>query len=404
MLGDKALKIDRDEPSSAEEGQTALIRDLIKSNQEHVRRYDELRHRITNASTVDAGSKVLVANLQEETNSSGPHECYERELETKLEYTHHFIALFERLEEEVARPSYIIGPQSRKRIQREISNVQERETKCLHRVHGEAAVTKARGNLRLEALLNDEVSTSHPSEVLHQRRRRLSESPSKSISTRPTLPRLSISDTIRDQAPLSMRSGNLTSNSAGPSRSPRPSKSNTSRLSLKGIVDSLRYREKSKPTALDPVADSGHHVDPIKQTSQFATSVVDRTAGSSHDPPGTHAASSGSLPPPVADSRHSLAVISPIRNPQAKHDNDTTHLDTNYRRSFDDMPSPELKYLSDSSETQSSSRFSTSCERPYGSSIPVDDGSGHDVDVGYPSQDKMLDELLRLWTPISIPT
>ena len=158
----------------------------------------------------------------------------------------------------------------------------------------------------------------------------------------------------------------------------------TSRPSLKSIANSLRHLGKTEVTPFCRVADSSRHVDTIKQTSQFATSVVDRPAGSSL-PPEKHASSSCSLTPPVADSRHSLALISPIRNPYAKHDNDTSHLVRKYRRSSDDVSSPESEYLSVSSETQSPSSSSTSYEPAYGSSIPQDEESGNDVDAGYQS-------------------
>ena len=432
MLGDKALKIDRDGSPSADEGQTALVRDLIKSNQDHIRRYDELRHRVTNASTVDAGSTMLVANVQEETTSSGPQENYGFGCETRLEDIHHFLTLFERLEEEVTRPSYFIGLHSRNRIQREISNIQERETKSLHRVHGEAAVRFKLKLVAYEARINRKPGMQQCC---------VSGSQITTISTRPPQPLLSVSDTIRDQAqmPLSMGSVSSTPNSVSPSRSPGPSKSSTSRRSLKSIVDSLRYRGKSQPMALDPVTDSVHHVDPIKQPPQNEVSIVDRTAGSSHGPSVTLASISSdgcscevvqdsevyrtnssdedlggvaalmmASSPPSGDSRNYLASFEAhtagldLRSDTEHH---TEHQDTDDRRGSTTMSSTYHDIASKfrPSKSQSSSSCSIPSDWTVYDPSSLADVSGHDVDVDYQSQNKRLADLLRLWTPINIP-
>lgn len=62
------------------------------------------------------------------------------EHETKLDNLHHFISLFDRLQQEVTTPLYAIGSKSRSRIKQHISDARSSETMHLHRIHGEAVM------------------------------------------------------------------------------------------------------------------------------------------------------------------------------------------------------------------------------------------------------------------------
>ena len=117
-----------------------LVKDLIKSNQEHVRRYEELKHRIPNKSTKDGPDPLVNAILQELSVVSTPTEICRSEHETKLHCLGYFTLLFENLRNEISSPCYKIGSQSRFRIERHILSARASEIRWLYKVHGEAAV------------------------------------------------------------------------------------------------------------------------------------------------------------------------------------------------------------------------------------------------------------------------
>ena len=120
-------------------GQTALVRDLIKSNQNYVRRYEELRHSITHTQLSDTQIPVLGFNVQDNLHSATDLTNVASNVkdETDSSHLHHFVSLFNRLQTEVNMPSYQIGSRSRSRIQKYISNAQDSEMKQLLRFHGQ---------------------------------------------------------------------------------------------------------------------------------------------------------------------------------------------------------------------------------------------------------------------------
>ena len=120
-------------------GQTALVRDLIKSNQEYVRKYEELRHSITHTQLLDTQTPVLGFKVQDNLDFATHMTNEESHVkdETDSSDLHHFVSLFDRLQTEVNMPSYQIGSRSRSRVRKYISNAQHSEIKQLLRVHGE---------------------------------------------------------------------------------------------------------------------------------------------------------------------------------------------------------------------------------------------------------------------------
>ena len=120
-------------------GQTALVRDLIKSNQEYVRKYEELRHSITYTQSSDTQTPVLDFNVQNNLHftTNGANVESNVKAETDSSHIHHFVSLFDRLQTEINMPSYQIGSRSRSRIQKHISNAHDSEIKHLLRAHGE---------------------------------------------------------------------------------------------------------------------------------------------------------------------------------------------------------------------------------------------------------------------------
>lgn len=132
-----------------------------------------------------------------------------------------------------------------------------------------------------------------------------------------------------------------------------------------------------KLTASHSVADFGrHHVDQTTHAPDYNTSFQ-RVA---------------------ADS---LFRATALALPEAKLGSDTTHHDTNDRRGSDVLSSHHYRLISYASKPQVSSSHSSPNKEADGSSTPLVGGSGHDVDLRYPTEDRMLDELLQLWTPIN---
>lgn len=140
-------------------GQTALVRDLIKSNQEYVRRSEELRHSITHRQSSDTQNPVLGLNVQNTLHSATGVTNVESKVkdETDSSHLHHFVSLFDRLQTEINMPSYQIGSRSRSRIQKYISNAQDSEMKQLLRVHGEV-VCRVMGRAALNHNSNHAIS------------------------------------------------------------------------------------------------------------------------------------------------------------------------------------------------------------------------------------------------------
>ena len=85
---------------------------------------------------------MLQANVLGNGPKRKPGEEHNPEDETKLDHLHHFISLFDALQNEVTEPSYRIGSRCRSRIISHISGARDLEVKYLHNVHGEARVRR----------------------------------------------------------------------------------------------------------------------------------------------------------------------------------------------------------------------------------------------------------------------
>ena len=147
------------QPSSVDTGQTDLVKDLIQSNQEYFRKYEELKHSIGAVSSVSPFVQL---------NAGSPKELqhdHDIEYETELDNLQHFISLFVRLQQEVETPSYAIGSKSRSRIAKHISEAQSSETRHLHRIHGEAVMRdvweKMGGITASRVFATDQAGKSH---------------------------------------------------------------------------------------------------------------------------------------------------------------------------------------------------------------------------------------------------
>ena len=116
------------------------MRDLIQSNEEYIRRYEELRHSITDTTSANPQNLLLGFHVEEGSGYAIPDVEICLKDETKVEHLHHFVLLFDRLQAEVDMPSYQIGRGSRSRIQKQISYAQESETEQLRMLHGEAVM------------------------------------------------------------------------------------------------------------------------------------------------------------------------------------------------------------------------------------------------------------------------
>lgn len=132
----------RVEPPSIDKEQTALVKDLIRSNQEYVRKYEERKHSIANTDPVSSPFLHLHANFQQGVKDILPDADVSLKHETKLEHLHYFVSLFDRLQQEASAPSYVIGLRSRSRILKHIADARSSETMHLHKIHGEAAMKK----------------------------------------------------------------------------------------------------------------------------------------------------------------------------------------------------------------------------------------------------------------------
>ena len=130
----------RTEPPWADIGQTDLVKDLIKSNQEHVRRYEELKHSIPSIPAVNRQDTLPIDNGHEELLGSTTMTSSSSEKETELNNLHHFTLLFQTLMNETSSASYHIGPQSRVRIEKHILNARASEVMWLYKIYGEAIV------------------------------------------------------------------------------------------------------------------------------------------------------------------------------------------------------------------------------------------------------------------------
>ena len=84
-----------------------------------------------------------MVNMQREVSSSIPKANQDHDHETKLDDLDHFVALFDRLQQEATTPSYRIGSRSRSRIEKDISDARNREATYLDSIYGEAVMKDA---------------------------------------------------------------------------------------------------------------------------------------------------------------------------------------------------------------------------------------------------------------------
>ena len=136
-----------------------LIRDLIKSKQKYVQKYEKLKRSIMDAETMNTEPVVdsdesptlsnsrIVGNLGE--HSSNDRENQTRRLpaiasdhknETNVKYVRHLMSLFDRLIIEVNTPGYQIGQRSRERIRFHVYEARSGEVSQLYLLHGKPMI------------------------------------------------------------------------------------------------------------------------------------------------------------------------------------------------------------------------------------------------------------------------
>ena len=139
-----------------------MVKDLIKSNQQHDQKYEQLKASISNLAIMDRQEKSLFADLEKALAETTP-----TEQETNLNNLHHFTLLFKTLVNETRSTSYDIGSQSRVRIEKHISSARASEVMWLYKVHGEATVRDVWGQLGPQAVtvLDSAVHEKYPQQT-----------------------------------------------------------------------------------------------------------------------------------------------------------------------------------------------------------------------------------------------
>lgn len=135
-----------------------MMKDLIKTNENHVRRYEKLKQSITNTASGDtrgiaAPKPKLMVNLQREVSQPLQKANQDHDHETKLENLDHFVALFDRLQQEVTTLSHKIGSRSRSRIEKHILDARTSEATYLDFIHGEAVMRDAWNSVNRQSSL-----------------------------------------------------------------------------------------------------------------------------------------------------------------------------------------------------------------------------------------------------------
>lgn len=142
-----------------------MIRDLIRSKEKQVEKYEKLKRSLTDAegpgfgslAIPDASSPIPVhhrkarekffARTLQENGGEDPRPLTEfsREEETELAYASHLSDLFRRLITEVSIPAYRIGLPSRHRIRLHLHKAQSREFEQLIHLYGVVALEQIYG-------------------------------------------------------------------------------------------------------------------------------------------------------------------------------------------------------------------------------------------------------------------
>ena len=132
-----------------------LIRDLIKSEQKHIQKYEKLKRSITDAETMNTEPLVdsdesptlsnsrLVGILGDNSSNNRknqkrkvPATAFDHKNETSVKYVRHLMSLFDRLIIEVNTPGYQIGQRSRERIRFHVYEARSGEVSQLYNLHG----------------------------------------------------------------------------------------------------------------------------------------------------------------------------------------------------------------------------------------------------------------------------
>ena len=137
-----------------------LIRELIESKERHIRRYEQLKHRIVAVNDSqgrrfrdskisrlpDAGTvnpRGQAATKKGQYRKARPSLAdFTLEKETKPQHTGQLMSLFDQLIKEVDTPVYQIGLLSRYRIRSHIYRARSVEISEVHRLRGETAINE----------------------------------------------------------------------------------------------------------------------------------------------------------------------------------------------------------------------------------------------------------------------
>lgn len=346
-----------------------MIKDLIKTNENHVRRYENLKRDNTDTSATDthgiaAQKPKLITSIQREVSVPVTKSNQDHDHETKLDNLDHFVALFDRLQQEATIPSYKIGSRSRSRIKKHISDARTREATYLDLFHGET-VMKDTWNT-----LNQKMSSVTPSIDDH--------------STQKT----DLSDfTIHQSPTFTPHHDPSTSQVPNPSHSEHGSQS----LSVSAPPPQTQAQQSTRlPAPADTRARHSLYAEnvtepgPTTATSQQSNRPSTLTADvpSRINGAGLKRRSTYSLPMP-----HNR------RGRRFPH-----WLRRKFRLQFPWPKKPRYEPV-----YRYAHRKATVTEAGlYSPSQPPDTSSV--VFAGHSTADRKLDELLRLWTPVAIPS
>ena len=136
-----------------------LIRDLIKSEQKHIQKYEKLKNSIMDAGTKDtellvdsdesptlSSSRIVgilgehSSNKREDQTRKVPATAFDHKNETNVKYVRHLMSLFDRLIIEVNTPGYQIGQRSRERIRYHVYKARSGEVSQLYNLHGKSVI------------------------------------------------------------------------------------------------------------------------------------------------------------------------------------------------------------------------------------------------------------------------
>ena len=136
-----------------------LIRDLIKSKQKYIQKYEKLKRSIMDAETmnteplVDSDESPTLSNSgivgilgehssnnRENQTRKVPATAFDHKNETNVKYVRHLMSLFDRLIIEVNTPGYQIGQRSRERIRFHVYEARSGEVSQLYNLHGKPVI------------------------------------------------------------------------------------------------------------------------------------------------------------------------------------------------------------------------------------------------------------------------